>query len=39
MYKSFLHIPFDVQVEYKDGAKWVKCYENNKLIRTQKLGE
>lgn len=37
--QEFSAYPFDVQVEYRDGAKWVKCYENNKLIRIQKLGE
>ena len=25
--------------EYPAGASWVKCYENDNLIRTQKLGE
>lgn len=25
--------------EYPVGASWVKCYENDNLIRTQKLGE
>lgn len=35
--QEFSAYPFDVQVEYK-GAKWVKCYENDVLIRTQKLG-
>ncbi len=25
--------------EYTAGASWVKCYENDNLIRTQKLGE
>lgn len=34
--QEFSAYPFNMQVEYSK-AKWVKCYENNKLIRTQKL--
>lgn len=33
--QEFSMYPFNVLVEYPAGAKWVKCYENNKLIRTQ----
>lgn len=36
--QEFSTYPFNMQVEYSAKAKWVKCYENNKLIRTQKLG-
>ena len=37
--QEFSEYPFNVQVEYPAGASWVKCYENDNLIRTQKLGE
>lgn len=37
--QEFSMYPFNVLVEYLAGAKWVKCYENDNLIRTQKLGE
>ena len=36
--QEFSAYPYDVAVEYPAGAKWVKCYENNKLIRTQLIG-
>lgn len=36
--QEFSMYPFDVLVEFSAGAKWVKCYENNKLIRTQLIG-
>ena len=35
----FSEYPYNVAVEYPAGAKWVKCYDNDNLIRTQKLGE
>ena len=37
--QEFSEYPYNVAVEYLAGAKWVKCYENDNLIRTQKLGE
>lgn len=37
--QEFSMYPFDVLVEFSTGAKLVKCYENDVLIRTQKLGE
>lgn len=37
--QEFSEYPYNVSVEYPAGAKWVKCYENDNLIRTQKLGE
>lgn len=37
--QEFSMYPFDTLVEFSAGAKWVKCYENDVLIRTQKLGE
>lgn len=37
--QEFSEYPYNVAVEYPAGASWVKCYENDKLIRTQKLGE
>ena len=37
--QEFSAYPYNVAVEYPAGAKWVKCYENNKLIRTQLIGE
>lgn len=37
--QEFSMYPFDTLVEFSGGAKWVKCYENDVLIRTQKLGE
>lgn len=37
--QEFSVYPFDTLVEFSAGAKWVKCYENDVLIRTQKLGE
>lgn len=36
--QEFSMYPFNVLVEYLAGASWVKCYENDNLIRTQKLG-
>ena len=36
--QEFAEYPYNVAVEYS-GANWVKCYENDNLIRTQKLGE
>ena len=37
--QEFSAYPFNVLVEYQARASWVKCYENDVLIRTQKLGE
>lgn len=37
--QEFSAYPYNVAVEYPAGASWVKCYENDNLIRTQKLGE
>lgn len=37
--QEFSAYPYNVAAEYPAGAKWVKCYENDNLIRTQKLGE
>lgn len=37
--QEFSEYPYNVAVEYPAGASWVKCYENDNLIRTQKLGE
>ena len=37
--QEFSMYPFNTLVEFSAGAKWVKCYENDVLIRTQKLGE
>lgn len=37
--QEFSEYPYNVAVEYPAGAKWIKCYENDNLIRTQKLGE
>lgn len=36
--QEFSEYPYNVAVEYPAGASWVKCYENDNLIRTQKLG-
>ena len=36
--QEFSMYPFNVLIEYLVGAKWVKCYENDNLIRAQKLG-
>lgn len=36
--QEFSEYPYNVAVEYPAGASWVKCYENDVLIRTQKLG-
>lgn len=36
--QAFSEYPFDLAIDYPAGAKWVKCYENDVLIRTQKLG-
>lgn len=36
--QPFSEYPYNVAVEYPTGASWVKCYENDNLIRTQKLG-
>lgn len=36
--QEFSAYPYNVAAEYPAGAKWVKCYENNKLIRTQLIG-
>lgn len=37
--QEFAEYPYNVAVEYSAGASWLKCYENDNLIRTQKLGE
>lgn len=37
--QEFSEYPYNVAVEYPAGASWVKCYENNNLIRTQLIGE
>lgn len=35
--QEFAEYPYNVAVEYSAGASWVKCYENDNLIRTQEL--
>ena len=35
--QAFSEYPFDVAVDYPSGATWVKCYDGETLIRTQKL--
>ena len=36
--QAFSEYPFDLAIDYPAGATWVQCYENDNLIRTQKLG-